>query len=407
MHVLDELHARGFVKQCSDEDALRAKMDAGPITFYVGFDPTADSLHAGSLLPMLMAAHLQRAGHRAVLLAGGGTGMVGDPSGKTEARMLLDEATIEQNVEKVAAQFALALDFSDPARGVVLNNAKWLLSLNYIAFLRDIGSVFSVNRMLSAEGYKQRLERGLSFIEFNYQLLQAYDFLVLHQTEDVSLQIGGDDQWGNILAGVDLVRRKEQAQVFALTLPLLVTATGAKMGKTHSGAVWLDPARFSPFDFYQYWLNVDDRDVGRFLKLFTFLPLDEIAGLEALQGKDVRTAKAKLALEVTTLVHGAQAAKDAAEGAAAMVSGKASDDLPTHAVSAEELAAGVPIYVLLADAGLLKSRGEGRRMIKQGAVKLGGERVSDPEALVGAADVGGDGVVIRVGKKRAVRIVTG
>lgn len=404
MHVLDELAWRGFVKQCSDESALRAALDAGPLTFYAGFDPTASSLHVGSLLPAFMMVHLQRAGHRAIVLVGGGTGHVGDPSGKTEARQLLDPQAIATNTQAIGAQLARFLDLQDPQRGLVADNAEWLLPLNYITFLREIGSTFSVNRMLAAEGYRQRLEKGLSFLEFNYQILQAYDFLVLHQREGCRLQVGGDDQWGNILAGVDLVRRKAGAQAFALTLPLLVTATGAKMGKTHAGAVWLDAERFAPFDFYQYWLNTDDRDVGRFLRLFTFLPRAEIERLEALQGADVRTAKAALAWEVTRTVHGEAAADQARAGAQAMVSSTAGEDLPTHTLAP---GAPVPIIVILAEAGLAKSRSEARRLVEQGGVKLSGTVVTSIEATLEAASLDPAGVVLRVGKKQAIRVIAG
>ncbi len=405
MDVLDELNARGFFKQCSDEAALREALAAGPVTFYAGFDPTASSLHVGSLLPAFMMAHLQRAGNRALVVVGGGTGMVGDPSGKTEARQLLDAEAVAFNTRAIASQLGRFIDLSDPSRGTVLDNAAWLLDLNYVTFLRDIGSLFSVNRMLAAEGYRQRLERGLSFIEFNYQILQAYDFLVLYEQEGCRLQLGGDDQWGNILAGVDLVRRKHAAQAFALTLPLLTTATGQKMGKTHTGAVWLDADRTSPFDFYQYWLNTDDRDVGRFLRLFTFLPLDQIAVLEVLTGADVRRAKATLAHEVTRLVHGVEAADAAQQGAAAMVAGAAVDDLPTHAVATDVLAAGVPLVVLLRDAGLAKSSSEARRLVQQGGVKVGTEGITDVDHRVLDAQIGEDGIVLRVGKRHAVRIV--
>ncbi len=406
MHILEELDARGFIKQCSDLDALRAKMDEGPITFYVGFDPTADSLHVGNLLPILKAAHLQRAGHRVIALTGGGTGMVGDPSGKTEARMLLQAERVQHNLDCQKAQLARFLDFTDEKRGLVVNNAEWLLQLNYIEFLRDIGSCFSVNRMLAAEGYKQRLARGLSFIEFNYQLLQAYDYLELFRRYDCRMQLGGDDQWGNILAGLDLVRRKEQTQVFALTLPLLTTATGQKMGKTHTGAVWLDGERFKPFDFYQYWINVDDRDVGRFLRLFTFLPLHQIAELEALKGADIRKAKQALAFEVTKLVHGEDEALKAQEGAKAMTVGTAAADLPTYEVRREDLASGVRLVSILAAAGLTKSVSEGRRMVKGGGVRVGNDKVSDVDLVLSGDDIPADGVVVRVGKKRAVRVLT-
>lgn len=399
MHVLDLLQARGFVKQCSDADALRDALSAGCVSFYVGFDPTGPSLHVGHLLPLLMARHLQDAGHRAIALFGGGTGLVGDPSGKTEARQLLDEARIADNLDRQRAQAGRFVDLTDPARGLVVNNADWLLALHYIPFLREIGREFSVNRMLAAEGYKQRLERGLSFLEFNYQLLQAYDFLQLHQREGVTLQIGGDDQWGNLIAGIDLVRRKAQAQVFALTLPLLTTATGAKMGKTAAGAVWLDADMLSPFDFYQYWINVDDRDVGRFLRLYTLLPLDRCDALAALTGPDVREAKRVLAAEVTALVHGAEAAEEAARAAVAMVQAEAADALPTHALDAD-----MPWVAVIASAGLAKSRSEARRLVQQGAVKLDGETLTDVDAVATAAALG-DGVVLRVGKKRASRVV--
>lgn len=407
MHVLDELEARGFVKQCSDVDGLRARLDEGPITFYAGFDPTAPSLHVGNLLPLTMMAHFQRAGHRAVVLFGGGTGMVGDPSGKTEARQLLDAGRVRDNLAAQQRQAARFLALDDPARGVVVDNASWLLGLGYIDFLREIGSCFSVNKMLTAEGYRQRMERGLSFIEFNYQLLQAYDFLELFRREDCRLQLGGDDQWGNILAGVDLVRRKEQTTVFALTLPLLTTASGQKMGKTHKGAVWLDGDRYAPFDFYQYWLNVDDRDVGRLLRLYTFVDLDEIAALEALTGAAIRDAKRRLAWEVTARVHGEAAADAARDGAKAMVAGAAAADLPTHPLAADVLAEGVPLVAALADAGLVKSRSDARRMVQQGAVKVGPDAavVDDVNQVLRAADIPDEGLVVRVGKKRAARLL--
>lgn len=405
MHVLDELAARGFIKQCSDLDGLRARLDAGPVVYYAGFDPTADSLHVGHLLPILLMTHLQRAGHRPIAVVGGGTGMIGDPSGKTEARMLLDEAAIAHNLACQQEQIGRFLTFGDDA-GRMVNNAEWLCSLQLIPFLRDIGSAFSVNRMLAAEGYKQRLERGLSFIEFNYQILQAYDFLVLNERYGCAVQLGGDDQWGNILAGVDLVRRRRETQVFALTLPLLTTASGQKMGKTHAGAVWLDAKRCPPFDFYQYWVNADDRDVGRFLRLYTLLPLDRIAELEALEGADVREAKAVLAFEVTALVHGRAAAEQAQQAARAMVAGAASDELPTHIVAASALDAGLRFANVLADSGLAKSVSEGRRLIAGGGVKFGADKVADETATVPAA-LPADGLVLRVGKSKAVRVLVG
>ncbi|MGC6493675.1 MAG: tyrosine--tRNA ligase [Myxococcota bacterium] len=404
MHVLDELTARGFIEQASDLEALRARMDDGPIVFYTGFDPTADSLHVGHLVPVLMMAHLQRAGHVPIAVVGGGTGMVGDPSGKTEARQLLDEAAIDANLQAQKGQLQRFLTI-DGSAGHMVNNGEWLLGLNYIAFLRDIGACFSVNRMLAAEGYKIRLERGLSFIEFNYQLLQAYDFLELNKRYGCQLQLGGNDQWGNILAGVDLVRRKAQTTVWGLTTPLLTTASGAKMGKTAGGAVWLSAERFKPFDFYQYWVNVDDADVGRFLKLFTFLDLATCEELGALQGADIRRAKARLAWEVTALVHGKDQADRARDGAKAMVAGAAAADLPTHTVSRAALEEGVPIYVALAEAKLTSSRSDARRMVKGGAVRMGQVKVHDAELRLTVENVPDDGLVLRVGKKRAVRLL--
>lgn len=404
MHVLDELEARGFVAQCSDLAALREALDTETVTLYAGFDPTAASLHVGHLLPILMMTHLQRAGHRVVALVGGGTGMVGDPSGKTEARQLLDGDAVASNASALRVQLERFLDLSDSARGVMRDNAEWLLDLQLIPFLRDIGSCFSVNRMLTAEGYRMRLEKGLSFIEFNYQLLQAFDFLKLYDEEGCRLQVGGDDQWSNILAGLDLIRRKRQVQSFALTAPLLTTATGDKMGKTAAGALWLDASRVQPFDFFQYWVNVDDRDVGRFLRLYTFLPLDEIARLEALKGADVREAKRVLAWELTQMVHGREAADQARDGAVAMVAGAAADDLPTHRLDPGSLP--LPVVVLLHDAGLAKSRSEARRLIQQGGVRVGATKLQDVDATLDAADIG-DGVVLRVGKKKAARIVAG
>ncbi|TNE90168.1 MAG: tyrosine--tRNA ligase [Deltaproteobacteria bacterium] len=406
MNPLDVLKARGFVQQCTGEEAVREALSSSTVTYYVGFDPTADSLHVGHLLPIMAMAHLQRGGHRPIAVVGGGTASVGDPSGKTEMRKMLSRADIDANALAMKAQIERFLVL-DGDKGLMVNNADWLLELNYIGFLREIGRHFSVNRMLAAEAYKQRLERGLSFIEFNYQLLQAYDFLELFRRNGCTLQMGGDDQWGNILAGTDLTRRMEQAEVHGLTFPLITTADGKKMGKTEGGAVWLDPSKTSPFDYFQYWLNVDDRDVGRLLKLYTFLPLDRIAELEKLAGPDIREAKRVLAREQTTLVHGAEACASAEAAGHAMVEARASEDLATHAVSAEDLAAGYGVIAALADSGLCKSRGEARRAIQGGGVRLDNEKVSDIEALIPADAAAGDGVVLRFGKKRVVRIIAG
>jgi len=401
MGALETLEARGFVQQMTHEDEIREALAGDPVRFYIGFDPTADSLHAGSLVQIMAMANLQRAGHRVVALVGGGTSRVGDPSGKTELRQMMTAETIAKNSAALKAQLERFLVF-DGERGVMVDNADWLMQLGYIDFLREIGRHFSVNRMLAAEAYKQRLERGLSFIEFNYQILQAYDFLALYRSHGVRLQLGGDDQWGNIVAGVDLVRRLEQSQVWGLTTPLLTTASGAKMGKTANGAVWLDADKLSPFDYWQYWYNVDDRDVGRFLKLFTFLDLERIAELEALQGAAINEAKRVLANEVTTLAHGADAAAQADAAAKAMVGGQASQEMPTHVVEAD-----APLFVVLEGSGLAKSRGEARRLVKGGGVRIDGDKVADAEQLVERSALGGEGLVLRVGKKRAVRLVAG
>lgn len=404
MDAFETLKARGFVQNCSGEDVL-AEALRKPTTFYAGFDPTADSLHVGHLIPIMGMAWLQRLGHRPILLVGGGTAMVGDPSGKTELRKMLSPEQVQHNAQAYLKQVAPILTL-DGESGHLLNNADWLLGLKYIDFLREIGRHFSVNRMLAAEAYKQRLQRGdgLSFIEFNYQLLQSYDFLHLHREYGCTLQIGGDDQWGNILAGTDLVRRATGADVYGLTHPLILTATGAKMGKTAAGAVWLDPERLAPFDYYQYWINVHDDDVVRFLKLFTFLGLDEIERLGQLQGADIREAKKVLAREATTLIHGAEATAQAEAGAKAMVAGDAAEELPTHAASAAD---DLRVVALLAEAGLTKSLGEGRRLVKNGGVRNGNDKVADPETVLAWDALADEGVVLRVGKKRAVRIVQG
>lgn len=397
MAALETLEARGFVKQMTHEAEIREALAAGPVTFYIGFDPTADSLHAGSLVQVMTMSFLQRAGHKVVAVVGGGTSRVGDPSGKTELRKMMSDETIAANTLALKEQLSRFLTF-DGENGIMVDNADWLMDLGYIAFLRDIGRHFSVNRMLAAESYKQRLERGLSFIEFNYQLLQAYDFLELFRRHGVRLQVGGDDQWGNIVAGVDLIRRLEQTQAWGITTPLLTTASGAKMGKTANGAVWLDGEKCPPFDYWQYWYNTDDRDVGRFLRLFTYLPLERIEELEALKGAQINIAKRVLANEATTICHGAEAAARADAAAKAMVDGAAAASMPTHAAEV-----GVSVVVALADAGLAKSRGEARRLVQGGGVRLDNDKITDIDAVL--EDVPADGVVLRVGKKRAVRIV--
>jgi tyrosyl-tRNA synthetase len=422
VNVYDELKERGFVAQVSDEEALRKMLGGGPLTFYVGFDSTASSLHAGSLVPIMAMVHLRRAGHRAIAVVGSGTTMVGDPSGKTEMRQMLDERTIRAQGQAIHIQLARYLHF-DGKNALAVDNADWLLPLNYIGFLRDIGRHFSVNRMLAAEAYKLRLEKGLSFIEFNYQLLQAYDFLTLFRKYDCTLQMGGDDQWGNILAGVDLIRRVDGGTAEALTFPLLTTASGAKMGKTAQGAVWLDAGLFSPYDFFQYWVNCDDRDVGRFLKMFTLLPLDEVKRLEGLKDSEVNEAKRILAFEATKITHGEKAAEEA-RAASAAAFGKvvpvggainAKTDvmgdvtvLPTTAVPRSRLEAGIPPAELFTEVRLTPSRKEAKRMIDQGGLYVNDERVDSVERLVTFKDLGPDGgLLLKAGKKRVHRVVAG
>jgi len=397
-HIFDILTERGFVEQTTDAEQLRRTLDT-PTTVYVGFDPTADSLHVGHMLPIMGLAHLQRAGHRPIALVGGGTALIGDPSGKTELRRMLTREDIDANAVGMREQLGRFLDFEKGA--LLLNNADWLAPLNYIEFLRDVGIHFSVNRMIAAESYRQRLETGLNFIEFNYMLLQAYDYLVLNQRYDCVVQMGGNDQWGNILAGVDLIRRVEGATAHACTFPLVTTSSGAKMGKTAAGAVWLDAERTSPYEFYQYWINTEDPDVARFLGLFTFLPTDEVLRLSRLQGAELRTAKETLAFEVTRLVHGAAAAEGARDASLALFSGAGDlDTAPTFEIPLQRLEDGVEAFVLFHEAGLAKSRGEARRLIQQGGAYVNGETVAAIDRTVNSADLEDGAVLLRAGKKK-------
>jgi tyrosyl-tRNA synthetase len=418
-NVFDELKQRGFIAQVSDENAVRKMLGEKTITFYVGFDSTAASLHAGSLVPIMAMMHLRRAGHRALALVGGGTTMVGDPSGRTEMRRMLDESLIRSYGESILAQLDRYLHF-DGKDAITANNADWLLPLNYIRFLREIGRHFSVNRMLAAEACKLRFEKGLSFIEFNYQLLQAYDYLHLFRTFGCTLQMGGDDQWGNILAGIDLIRRVEGAEAQAMTFPLLTTSAGAKMGKTAKGAVWLDPVLFSPYDFYQYWVNCDDRDVGRFLRLYTLLPLDEICRLETLKDHEINVAKRLLAYEATKLAHGEAAANQSRAAALALfgtLKVQSSDHIvisdhvtlipgiPTTAVPRARLEAGISPAELFTDVGLTPSRAEAKRLIKQGGLTVNDERIDSLERMLTTKDLGPEGLVLKAGKKKFHRVV--
>ena len=403
-NVYNVLKERGFVEQVSDEQKVR-KMLSSPITCYIGFDPTADSFHVGSLVPIMALAHMQRFGHRVIAVLGGGTAMIGDPSGKTEMRKLMSAETIDRNAEGLRRQLERFLDFSH-GKALMVNNAEWLRPLNYIEFLRDIGRHFSVNRMLAAESYRQRMETGLSFIEFNYMLLQAYDYLYLYRNYNCTLQMGGNDQWGNILAGSDLIRRVEGGDAEALTFPLLVTATGAKMGKTEKGAVWLDPSKTSPYEYYQYWINTDDRDVERFLLLFTFLPVDRVKELASLEGADIRKAKEVLAFETTKLCHGEEEARKAQEASRALFGGGGVGDeaVPTVEIQSDRFKEGIPAYILFVEAGLAKTRGQAKRLIEQGGGYINGKRLESFGYVVTVDDFSDNVLLLRAGKKKYARI---
>ena len=405
------LKSRGFLSQCSDEAGLSRLLDSEPVTFYIGFDPTASSLHVGNLLQLFSMSHLQRAGHRAIALIGAGTCRIGDPSGKSEARPILPVETINANGERFRAQIGRFLDFSEDM-GLMLNNADWLAGLNYIDFLREIGRHFSVNRMLSFETYKMRLETGLSFIEFNYQVLQAYDYLVLFQRHGCRLQMGGDDQWGNIVAGMDLIRRVEGGEAFALTTPLVTRSDGQKMGKSEKGALYLDPGLVSPYEFYQYWINVPDADVGKFLRLFTYLDLKEIAELERLKDREINKAKERLAYELTAIVHGAGEAGKARDASQAVFRGEgaAMEAVPSAVLAAEDLARGIPSATLWLRAGLVTSTSEARRLIGQGGAMVNGRKIESVDYLVTGKDarLGADGkreLMLQAGKKRFFRFL--
>ena len=405
-NVFDVLRARGFVQQVTHPDILRQHLGSKRLTFYIGYDPTARSLHIGSLLTIMAMAHMQRAEHRPLVIVGGGTAMIGDPSGRTEMRQMLSQETIAQNVQALRGQLQRYLALEGDNGAIVVNNADWLAELKYIDFLRDIGRHFSVNRMLTFEAYKQRLETGLSFLEFNYQLLQAYDFLVLFQRYGCVLQIGGDDQWGNMVAGVDLIRRVADGEAFVMTFPLLATASGQKMGKTAAGAIWLDAELTSPYEFYQFWVNVDDRDVQRFLKYYTFLPLEEIARLSALQGAELRQAKEVLAFEVTKLTHGEAAAHQARDAAHALFEGTGElAGMPETTIPQVRLAAGVAVIDLLVETGLAASKSAARRLIQQGGASLNGTRLAHLEAVVTSADLHDGALLLRAGKKHYHRVV--
>lgn len=407
-HILDILKDRGFIAQTTFEDELYEQLKT-PTTFYVGFDPTADSLHIGHYIPIMAMAHMQKAGHKPIALMGGGTAMIGDPSGKTDMRKMMTTETIDRNVEYIKKQMSRFLDFSD-GKAIIVNNGDWLRNLNFIEFMRDIGSMFSVNKMLTAECYKARMatENGLSFLEFTYMLMQSYDFLELFNRYGCRLEMGGNDQWSNMLGGADLVRRKLQEKAFACTFQLLLTHDGRKMGKTEAGALWLDPEKTPPYNFYQYWRNVDDKDVEKCLALLTFLPMDEVRRLGALQGAEINEAKKVLAYEVTKLVHGEEAAAQAEAGAKALFTGGPSGgDIPTLKLTAAELAEDARISTMLVRSGLCKSQSDARKQIEQNAVTAGNDKISDVSAVLTAEQIGAEGILLKKGKKGFCRVVLG
>ncbi|MBL0699289.1 MAG: tyrosine--tRNA ligase [Desulfosarcina sp.] len=420
VNIKEILSERGFIEQTTHERELDEYLNKKEVTCYIGFDPTAASLHVGSLIPIMALAHMQRNGCRPIALVGGGTGLVGDPSGKIETRKLLTPDKVDENIVGIKKQLSKFIDFNE-GRALLLNNAEWLNSLEYIPFLRDIGRHFSVNRMVKAESYRMRLEseEGLNFIEFNYMLLQAYDFLMLYELFDCKLQMGGSDQWGNVVAGIELVRKMRKETVFGLTFPLITTSSGVKMGKTVQGAIWLNPSKTTPYDYYQYWINTDDRDVARFLALFTFLPMHEIKAIEKLEGADLNSSKSVLAFEATMLAHGREEAVKAYNASASMFGPRAlsenilrsssiprqteaEDDtsVPYSFIGLEQIKNGIPAFKMIHDVGLADTKSASRRLIKQGGAYINGQRITSFDYLISDNDIKEMEILLRAGKKR-------
>ncbi len=405
MTLYDELTARGLIAQVTDEEEIKELVNNGKATFYIGFDPTADSLHVGHFMALCLMKRLQMAGNRPIALIGGGTAMIGDPSGRTDMRQMMTTETIDYNVSCFKKQMSRFIDFSDD-KALLVNNADWLMDLNYMEVLRDIGPHFSVNRMLAAECYKQRMEKGLTFLEFNYMIMQSFDFYKLYQKYGCNMQFGGDDQWSNMLGGTELIRRKLGKDAYAMTINLLLNSEGKKMGKTQSGAVWLDANKTSPFDFYQYWRNVSDADVLKCIRMLTFIPLEQVDEMDKWEGSKLNEAKEILAFELTKLVHGEEEAIKAKEGARALFSSGNAADMPMAELSDEDFEEGhIGILTLLVKAGLAPSNSEARRNVQQGGVSIDGKKIDDPKAIIEKDSIGEDGIVLKRGKKKFMKVV--
>jgi len=405
MTVFDELKARGLLAQLTDEEEIKELINHGKATFYIGFDPTADSLHVGHFMALCLMKRLQMAGNKPIALIGGGTAMIGDPSGRSDMRSMMTPETIQHNCDCFKEQMSKFIDFSE-GKAMMVNNADWLLGLNYIEVLREVGAHFSVNRMLTAECYKQRMEKGLSFLEFNYMIMQSYDFYVLYQKYGCNMQFGGDDQWSNMLGGTELIRRKLGKDAYAMTITLLLNSEGKKMGKTQKGAVWLDPNKTSPFDFFQYWRNVADADVLKCIRMLTFLPLEQIDEMDKWEGSELNKAKEILAFELTKLVHGQEEAQKALEGARALFSSGNAEQMPTIALTDENFVEDkIDILSMLTISGLVTSRSEDRRAVEQGGVSVNGEKIADSKAVFGKEQLDGDGIILKRGKKNFKKII--
>lgn len=404
-NVFDTLKARGLIAQTTHEDEIRKILGEKKITFYIGFDPTADSLHIGHFMQLIVMKHMQNAGHRPIILLGGGTTMVGDPTGKSDMRPMITQDIIQKNADNFKVQMSKFIDFED-GKAIMVNNADWLLQLNYVDFLREVGVHFSVNRMLTAECFKTRMEKGLTFLEFNYMLMQGYDFYKLNKDYDCLMEFGGDDQWSNILGGIELIRRKEGKQAYGMTFTLLTTSEGKKMGKTEKGALWLDPEKVSPYEFYQYWRNVDDKDVIRLLKLVTFIPLDEIAEYEKLEGQELNKAKCRLAYEVTRMVHGEDEAKKANDAAMAIFSnGNDTTNMPSETISASVIDNGINVLDLLVNVNLVPSKSEARRLVQQNGLAINGEKVTAVDTVIDNNYFNDGEMVIKKGKKVFLKLI--